>query len=499
MGSAARDSVRAGVAEPIGLARGHVDVSLEFLVEIPPDWRSEREYALTVLIEDWLGASYTVRVNNDLMETRLRLASQPGEAMIAIPDVLLGRTTKWLSPSSLPLTELHTLRLPAWTGVEGTLPLLYDSVRDVNELVSRDGGRFVLRLDLLGSLVFMLTRYEEYVSLRARDEHGRFPASASTLASSGWLRWPVLDMYLHVFVALVRLAWPNAQIAPTSGAGVRVGHDVDHPSSSIRWHGRQRLRKVAGDVVRRRDLGLALRRASSFLPATRAVSRFDPYNTYGFLMDSSEAVGARSAFFFLTKDTELPHGSRYQLSDAWAQRLIAEIADRGHQIGLHGSYISSTDAGRLKEEWSILERACSGLLPGVLRPTVRQHYLRQQPGETWRAQVEAGLAEDESLGFADAVGFRAGTARSFPAYDLANHCQLPLRIRPLHVMDGTLLDYMSLDDVDALSIVTEMGDRTRTFGGDFSLLWHNSSLETYRAKRLYLDILGSLHTGQGQP
>jgi len=416
--------------------------------------------------------------------------------MIAIPDVLLARTTKWLSPASLPPTGLHTLRLPAWTGIEGTLPLLYDSGRDFDDLVDRDGGRFVLRLDLLGSLVFMLTRYEEYVGLRARDEHGRFPASASILASSGWLQWPILDMYLHMFVALVRLVWPQAQFAPTSGAGVSVGHDVDHPSSSIRWDGRQRLRKVAGDVLRRRDLGLALRRTSSFLPKAQRVSRFDPYNTYGFLMDASEAAGVRSTFFFLAKDTELPHahGSPYRLSDAWARRLIAEIADRGHHIGLHGSYNSSTDAGRLREEWGLLEQACSGLSPGALRRTVRQHYLRQQPGETWQAQVEAGLAEDESLGYADAVGYRAGTARSFPAYDLASHRQLPLRIRPLHVMDGTLLDYMSLDETDAVSLVGAMSDRTRTFGGDFSILWHNSTLETNGAKELYRKILSSSTT-----
>ena len=468
------------------------DVTVDFLVEIPPHWRKEREYALGVLIGDWLDATYGIRIKNDLEETRISLASQPGEAMIAIPDVLLARSTEWLSQVSLPLTELRTIRLPPWTRVEGTLPLVYDSGADLDDLVTRDGERFVLRLDLLGSLVFMLTRYEEYVRRCSRDEHGRFPASASALAASGWLQWPVLDMYLHVFAAVVRFVWPRVRLAPTSGAGVIVGHDVDHPSSSIRWHGRQRLRKVAGDVVRRRDVGLALRRASSFLPGVGTVSRFDPYNTYGFLMDASQAAGVRSTFFFLARDTELPHGSRYRLSDPWAQRLIVEIAARGHHIGLHGSYVSSTDAARLRDEWALLEDACHRTPAGALRRTVRQHYLRQQPGETWRAQAEAGLDIDESLGFADAIGYRAGTARSFPAYDLTRHLQLPLRIKPLHVMDGTLLDYMSLSSDDARAQVAEMGRRTLRFGGDFSILWHNSSLETGHGKRLYLDVLGAL-------
>jgi len=96
------------------------------------------------------------------------------------------------------------------------------------------------------------------------------------------------------------------------------------------------------------------------------------------------------------------------------------------------------------------------------------------------------------LGFADAIGYRAGTGRSFPAYDLVDHRQLPLRIRPLHVMDGTLLGYMLLDHPDALASVAAMSGRTRTFGGDFSILWHNSSLETHRAKKLYLEVLSAL-------
>ena len=470
------------------------DVRPDFLIEMPPQWRDEREYALSVLLGDWLGATYSVRVDDDLDETRLRLASEPGEAMIAIPDRLLARSTDWLRPSSLPPAVLPNLRLPAWTGMQGILPLLYDSGASGDELATRDGERFVLRLDLIGSLVFMLTRYEEYVEPHARDEHGRFPARASALASSGWIQWPILDMYLHVFVALVRLAWPRAQLAPASGAGVIVGHDVDHPSSSIRWRGTERLRKLAGDILKRGDPGLAARRASAFLPGVGSVSRLDPYNTYAFLMGASEAAGVPSTFFFLARDTELPHGSRYRLSDRWAVQLILQIADRGHHIGLHGSYNSSTDAVRLREEWTLLEDACRGTAPEVLRRNIRQHYLRQQPGETWRAQAEAGLAVDESLCFADAIGYRAGTARSFAAYDLTRHRQLPLRIRPLHVMDGTLLEYMSLGNDEALAMVSEMGRRTLEYGGDFSILWHNSSLESHRAKRLYLEILSAMTT-----
>lgn len=471
---------------------GAAALSPDFLIEIPPQWRNEREYALSVLLGDWLGMTFAVRVVDGLGETRLRLASGAGDAMIVIPDVLLARSTAWLSQRSLPPAALPSVSLPGWVGIEGSIPLLYGTGTGADELVHRDGGRFALRLDLLGSLVFMLTRYEEYVDPSKRDKHGRFPAAASVLASSGWLQWPVLDMYLHTFAALLRLVWPQVQLAPAAYEGIVVGHDVDHPSSSIRWRGWQRLRILAGDVGRRRDVGLALRRASSFMPGVGWVSPLDPLNTYEFLMQASEDAGVLSTFFFLTRDTELPDGSPYRLGDAWAVKLTSEIAGRGHHIGLHGSYNSSTDSDRLKDEWALLEEACAGIAPGVLRRTVRQHYLRWQPGETWRAQAEAGLSVDESLGYADAIGYRAGTARSFTAYDLIRHRPLSLRVRPLHVMDVTLLRHMSLGREEALETVAEMGRRTRMFGGGFSVLWHNSSLETRSAKQFYLELLHEL-------
>jgi peptidoglycan/xylan/chitin deacetylase (PgdA/CDA1 family) len=463
-----------------------------FLIEMPPNRRSEREYALAVLFEDWLGATYAVRVVDGLDETRVRPSSEPDQIVLAIPDVLLARSTKWLSPESLPPPALPSIRLPSWTGLEGTMPLLYAVGASPTELLNRDGERLVLSLDLLGSLVFMLTRYEEYAVAGRRDEHDRFPASAAVVASSGWLQWPILDMYLLVFVAALKVAWPRLHLGPAPGSGVLVSHDVDHPSAPARWHGRQRLRIVAADLVRRRDIRLALRRASSFMTKAGSISRHDPFNSYRFLMAASEAAGVRSTFFLLANDTELPDGSRFRLTDRWAMELIAEIAERGHQIGLHGSYNSSTDSSRLAEEWALLEDACAGIAPGVLRRAIRQHYLRGQQGVTWRAQAEAGLTVDESLGFADAIGYRAGTARSFMAYDLERHRQLTLRVRPLHVMDVTLLGYMSVGLEAGFEMVAEMIRRTRQYGGAFSILWHNSSLETPRARQFYLKLLAEL-------
>ena len=186
----------------------------DFIVDIPPHRRPEREYALAVLLGDWLGRTFEVQVVPDLTETRIRLADGPAETMIVLPDVLLAEATDWLSLDSLPRAPLAPTVLPAWSGVSESVPLLFATGSDADDLVRRDGDRHVLRLDLLGSVVFLLTRYEEYVDAARRDARDRFPASASVLSPSGWLQWPVLDMYVHLFAALIEDTWPGSGISP---------------------------------------------------------------------------------------------------------------------------------------------------------------------------------------------------------------------------------------------------------------------------------------------
>ena len=464
----------------------------DLIVLTPATRPAERAYALSTLLGDWLGLRHEVQVDPALPEPRIRLAGEPGGPEIILPDILLGPATAWLSPDSVPEGALAAVAAPAWMGFEGTLPLLFARPAAGDGLVDVDGDTFTFRLDLLGSVFFLLSRYEEAVPGAPRDAHDRSPATASVLGRTGWLEWPVLDMYVTAFAALLRRAWPRLALDTGGPGGAILSHDVDHPSSAAHWRGTEALRVVAGDAIHRRDIGLALRRATSLVASRRGPGRFDPLNTFDFLMTTSEAVGAKSTFFFLTLETEVPDGSRYRIDRPWAHRLMGEIAARGHRIGLHGSYRSFDDPRRMSDEWATLQRGGADLPPGVLRGAIRQHYLRFRAGETWRIQAGAGLAEDESLGFADAIGYRAGTARSFGAWDIVRGEPLPLRVIPLHVMDVTLLQRMTSTLPERLAAVGEMAARTRRHGGSLSLLWHNSSLETDATKAIYRGLVGEL-------
>src|SRR5205823_13740837 len=126
--------------------------------------------------------------------------------------------------------------------------------------------------------------YEEAVRSQ-RDEHDRFPAAASIAEREGFLDRPLVNEYAESLWSLLRARWPRLE-RRARGFRVLPSHDVDIPFCA----GGRSVRNAAGDVVRRRDPALALRRLAG---------RHDECGTFDFLMDASERHGVRSAFFFI--------------------------------------------------------------------------------------------------------------------------------------------------------------------------------------------------------
>ena len=102
------------------------------------------------------------------------------------------------------------------------------------------------------------------------------------------------------------------------------------------------------------------------------------------------------------------------------------------EVGLHGSYSAADDARRIADEKERLERL-SGPVQGQ-----RYHYLRVDPHRNLGSLEAAGFAYDSSLGFGDAVGFRAGIAHPFRPWDFERDAPHELIEVPLAAMDVTL-------------------------------------------------------------
>jgi hypothetical protein len=466
---------------------------MTLVVDAPASYEPERLYALGVVLSEWLGLDWRLRVDSRHEHMRITLEGDGAQHGVVIPDGLFATDPRnWLTTASLPRSPL-----PWRPGPGGRLPVLYGADRAPSTLLEEDGEGLHLGADVFGSAFFMLTRYEEVV-LPARDAYGRFPASASIAYREGFLGLPIVDGYVDLLWSALRRLWPRLERKPPA-LRLFLTHDVDDPLSFLGRSAPGLARQLAADGLVRRDLSLAVRRVRSWFTRRGADHRLDPHNTFDFLMDVSERHGIVSAFNFLaTKDRSSLDGF-YGLDHPWIRSLIKRIHQRGHEIGFHAGFHTYRDAARTDEEFRRLRTAADQL--GVVQDRWggRQHYLRWESPGTWANWEHAGLDYDSTVGFADHVGFRVGTCHAFPTFHLRERRTLKLWERPLHVMDRSLFDYMALDPETALATVLDLTRACRTTGGILTLLWHNSTLPTARQQRWYEAMIAAVAQASSSP
>lgn len=462
----------------------------QLLIVHPPGCNEERRYVFSVLFEEFLGLSFEcVETPGDTVKVQLANATETGTLLWL--DVFFKRyRDKGLTLALLPNQPLPSWNiisdLPEAKVVNPFIPIIYGEPLESGNWFKQRDNMIRLGLDIAGSAFFMLTRFEEIV-LPERDEHGRFPAKASLAYKEGFLERPIVDEYLEILWACIQRLWPGLKRKERSYQ-VHLSHDVDHPLSAANKPWVQVLRGIAGDLVKRKDPGLAYRR---FMAKHGKNPDMDPFNTFDFIMDVSEQHGLKSAFYFKAGSTNSQFDDDYTLDLPWMQALLRRIHKRGHEIGLHTSYDAYKNPARMRAEFEALLRTAERLEIAQDRWGGRQHYLRWENPTTWEACEEAGLDYDATLGFADHIGFRAGTSHEFPVFNLRTKMPMRLRECPLIAMDTTLLSrqYMNLKPEQVLEKIEKLSQVCRLYGGGFSLLWHNTSLIQSWQRKLYLKAL----------
>jgi peptidoglycan/xylan/chitin deacetylase (PgdA/CDA1 family) len=305
----------------------------------------------------------------------------------------------------------------------------------------------------------------------ARDRHGRFTAAATSLDPLD----PPLER-LRARLEIEPPRWRGARFA------VALTHDVDTP---WRWT-RAGIRLSAGRL-RRGDVSQL--GALARVPLHR-VRGTDPNWSFERMLELEGEHGARSTFFVMAGHAHPADGAAPEVYDRLRARLVETLAEAGAEIGLHGSYTSADDAGRLAAEKETLE-GLAGPLAGH-----RYHYLRVDPNANLAAVEQAGFGYDSTLGFPDALGFRAGIAHPFRPWGTR------LVEIPLAAMDATLAEdrYLGLSAADAEPRLMALLDWAAEHGGGFAILWHNDRFDPPTARgwdRLYARVLAAVRERGG--
>lgn len=369
------------------------------------------------------------------------------------------------------------------------LPLIGAKKLEKNDkVIHKSENHYFFNYDILGLLFWKLTRQEE-IYHHELDEHNRFSASQSHADKHGYLFRPIVDEWLDILSQVIKKTWPNEKLK-TNNYSLDLSHDVDNPSNFFFKSPASRLKFIAGDLFKRKDYKSALFGSCVSFISKNELSRNDPLNTFDWIMSESEKLGLKSTFYFVCGNSNKKLDPEYSIFDKPIISLMKRISERGHYIGLHPSYDSFENKQMIKKELVSLKEICDK--ENIeFRYQTRMHFLRWNQSKTLRILNDIGVKIDSSMGYADKVGFRAGTSFEYPAFDVLNNELLDIRIKPLIAMEVSMFSkkYMNLNNDKVLEVTKLLRDNCKRFGGKFSLLWHNNNLSKPIEKNLYSQII----------
>lgn len=314
--------------------------------------------------------------------------------------------------------------------------------------------------DIFSAIFWMLSRYEEYQPFTP-DQHQRFPAKAALAYQHQFILYPVVDHWVHELGKLIRQKIPG--MVPEAKFTLINTIDVDN---AFAYRGKGLVRQT-GALFKHLFKGQwsTLRQRIAVLNGKRA----DPYDNYAYIREVAGKYGTKTIFFHLAGDLA-PHDRNIDLGNSAYRQLIEQLKAWSIQ-GLHPSYRSNTDPELVAAEKQKLET-----VTGNAVTFSRQHFLRLRFPQTYRNLIQSGIEQDFSMGFADHIGFRAGTGRAFTFYDLEAEQETDLLVQPLCVMEGTLKDYMHLTAEEAIKQIGMITDVLKNLDSTYVAVWHNETL-----------------------
>lgn len=315
--------------------------------------------------------------------------------------------------------------------------------------------------DIFSASFYLLSRYEEYLLFKP-DKHNRYEAKNALAFKNGFLQTPIINVWCKYFKDFLAQNFPNIKFEKRNFK-YEITFDIDF---AYTYKGKGISRNVFG-VMKDALKGdyKAVKERLSVLFAQKK----DPYDVYDYIFEMSEKYKFQPFFFFLLADFGT-YDHNIPVYNKKFQSLIKSIADNAI-VGIHPSYASNYYESKVEKEILRLKEITNRK---VVRS--RQHFLKLRFPKTYRTLIENNIRHDYTMGYADAVGFRAGVANEFYWYDLIQDIRTNLTIHPFAAMDVTLKDYLKLNPDESNEQMEKLILICKKYDAVFSILWHNNSL-----------------------
>ena len=337
-----------------------------------------------------------------------------------------------------------------------------------------ENGAFHFNFDVFAASFILLSRYEEEV-ISTRDSFGRFESKNSLLSKRNWLERPIVDEWRLAILRELKNRFPFFDYTPTSH-NLHLTVDVDSAFSYLHKGWYRTTGGFAKDILKF-DFKNFVQRLLVLLRL-----RKDDYTTYDYIEGLHKQFNLELTYFFLlsnfgTYDKNVPYTSK-------ALQTLIQSLSKKFRVGIHPGVASHSSLSVLKEEVRRLQFITEKKVSHA-----RMHYLKMNGAETYRNLLHCEITNDYTMGFADVVGFKSGTALSHYWYDFKTEEETDLLLHPFVAMDATLNRYMHLSSEEAVQKLKKLKHTCERLQIPFCILWHNESFSECNEWKGWKDVI----------
>lgn len=321
-----------------------------------------------------------------------------------------------------------------------------------------------LPFDIFAASFYLITRYEEHLPHQP-DMYGRYSHENSLAFKEGFLKLPLVNIWLQYFKKGLLDKFPFLQFTPSSFRFLPT-YDIDIAWSYLNkgW-----LRNLGGLVwsMSEGQWSTANERINVLFGKHK-----DPFESYEWLDQVHDQNQLKPIYFFLLAQKNKDYDKNILPSKAAFSKLIQQHNSK-YSIGIHPSWQSGDKTELLNEEINILKK-----ITGTKVNKSRQHYIRIHLPATYRRLINAGITEDYSMGYGSINGYRASYCLPFKWYDLQKEETTSLTIYPFCFMDANSYYEQHYSWREALDELKHYYEVTKDVNGVLITIWHNHFLGT---------------------
>jgi hypothetical protein len=314
--------------------------------------------------------------------------------------------------------------------------------------------------DLFAASFYLISRYEEYLP-HLKDKYNRYKAEESLAFKHGFLKKPIVNIWIKEFIEKLEEQFPNLNIQHSKFKYIST-IDIDN---AYLYRGKGFVRSTAFLL---KAIGTFNFKAIKMAFLVTTNKRKDPFDTYSLQFNLQKKYNLDVRYFMLLGDYGI-NDKNISHTNSSFQVLVKRLADLA-PVGIHPSFGSNINEKKLAIEVERLE--------GIQKREVnfsRQHFLQLSLPKTYKRLIEAGITNDFTMGYASHLGFRASIASPFTFYNLDMEQILPITIHPFAIIDDILNVNMKLSADEVVGKISGIIEEVKQVNGTLISIWHNDT------------------------